>query len=452
MLESQGIVPDYVVGTSAGAVVGSLYAGGNDAFAMQKIAASSTRRSSPTGRWADAAFSRARPCRISSTSTCNKRPLEKLNKPFATVATDLKTGERVVFRTGDTGLAVRASAAVPGIFQPTQFRGRTYVDGGLTSPVPVQAARDMGADFVIAVDISDRPEGQPVDSLTAIIWQTTTIMGGVIGTQRTARSRHRHSPHPALRQILGFHGPPRRHAGRRKSGTGGAAAHPAKAGPLKHVRRPGPAPARPLAHPADDAAQHALPVDRLPDRLPAFARHRRGAGRHCAGAGARTVFARRPARNPRAWSNAMPEASARPALHGFDEQLRPLPRHHHPGRRLPAGARPVDRPPHRRPQFPARGAALRVARRLYRRRRRRSAGLGLRRARHAGPGAAPGHALPRTTSPTCCARRSIRASSSSATPNRWRAASRPSSRWPSALAAPPTLVDSDPRKTDHFGR
>ena len=69
MLESQGIVPDYVVGTSAGAVVGSLYAGGNDAFAMQKIAVSSTRRSSPTGPWAAAACSRARPCRISSIST-----------------------------------------------------------------------------------------------------------------------------------------------------------------------------------------------------------------------------------------------------------------------------------------------------------------------------------------------------------------------------------------------
>ena len=110
-----------------------------------------------------AASSRAKPCRISSISNLRKRPLEKLNKPFATVATDLNSGERVVFRTGDSGLAVRASAAVPGVFQPTQFRGHSYVDGGLTSPMPVQAAREMGADVVIAVDISDRPEGQPVE-------------------------------------------------------------------------------------------------------------------------------------------------------------------------------------------------------------------------------------------------------------------------------------------------
>lgn len=77
-------------------------------------------------------------------------------------------------------MAVRASAAVPGVFQPAQFNGHSYVDGGLTSPVPVQSAREMGADFIIAVDISARPNGQPVDSLSGILWQTTTIMGGVI--------------------------------------------------------------------------------------------------------------------------------------------------------------------------------------------------------------------------------------------------------------------------------
>ncbi len=77
-------------------------------------------------------------------------------------------------------MAVRASAAVPGVFQPTQFRGKTYVDGGLSSPVPVLAAREMGADLVIAVDISAKPEGQPVDNLASVLWQTITIMGGVI--------------------------------------------------------------------------------------------------------------------------------------------------------------------------------------------------------------------------------------------------------------------------------
>ena len=181
MLEAHSIVPDYVVGTSAGAVVGSLYAGGHDAFAMQKIAQQLDEKIFADWTLGGRGLLKGEALQDFINQHLNKRPLEKLNKPFATVATDLNTGERVVFRTGDTGMAVRASAAVPGVFQPTQFHGHSYVDGGLSSPIPVQAAREMGADIVIAVDISSRPEGQPTDSLTAIIWQTTTIMGGVIG-------------------------------------------------------------------------------------------------------------------------------------------------------------------------------------------------------------------------------------------------------------------------------
>lgn len=180
MLESQGIVADYVVGTSAGAVVGSLYAAGNDAFAMQKLALQLDESLFADWTLGGRGFLKGEALQDFINLHLHKKPLEKLKKPFAVVATDLNSGERVVFRTGDSGLAVRASAAVPGVFQPTQFAGKTYVDGGLSSPVPVHAARDMGADFVIAVDISARPEGQPVDSLTAILWQTTTIMGGVI--------------------------------------------------------------------------------------------------------------------------------------------------------------------------------------------------------------------------------------------------------------------------------
>ena len=181
MLEAQGIVPDFVIGTSAGAVVGALYAGGNDAYTMQRIAQELDESLFADWTLAGRGFLKGEALQDFVNKQLHNRPLDGLNKPFAAVATDLNTGKRVVFRSGDTGLAVRASAAVPGIFQPAQFRGKTYVDGGLSSPIPVQAAREMGADFVIAVDISDRPEGQPIDSVTAIIWQTLTIMGGVIG-------------------------------------------------------------------------------------------------------------------------------------------------------------------------------------------------------------------------------------------------------------------------------
>ena len=188
VLESHGIVADIVVGTSAGAVVGSLYAGGYDPYAMQKIAQQLDEKIFADWTLGGRGLLKGEALQDFINQHLNNRPLEKLNKPFATVATDLRTGERVVFRTGDTGMAVRASAAVPGVFQPTQFRGKSYVDGGLTSPVPVQAAREMGADIVIAVDISAKPEGQPVDSLTAILWQTTTIMGGVIGKSELAQA------------------------------------------------------------------------------------------------------------------------------------------------------------------------------------------------------------------------------------------------------------------------
>lgn len=181
MLESQGIVADYVVGTSAGAVVGSLYASGHDAYAMQKIAQQLDETIFADWTLGGRGFLKGEALQGFVNQHLRNRPLEGLNKPFAAVATDLKSGERVVFRTGDSGLAVRASAAVPGVFQPTQFGGKSYVDGGLSSPIPVQAAREMGADFVIAVDISARPEGQPVDSLSNVMWQTITIMGGVIG-------------------------------------------------------------------------------------------------------------------------------------------------------------------------------------------------------------------------------------------------------------------------------
>ncbi len=180
MLEAQGIVPDFVVGTSAGAVVGALYAAGYDAFAMQKIAQQLDEKIFADWTLGGRGLLKGEALQDFVNQQLQRRTLEKLNKPFATVATDLNSGERVVFRSGDSGMAVRASAAVPGVFQPAQFGGRSYVDGGLTSPVPVHAAREMGADLVIAVDISSRPEGQPVDSISAILWQTTSIMGGII--------------------------------------------------------------------------------------------------------------------------------------------------------------------------------------------------------------------------------------------------------------------------------
>jgi len=97
--------------------------------------------------------------------------------PLGIVATELASGEPILFARGDTGVAVRASSAVPAVFQPVKIGEREYVDGGLVSPIPVRFARQMGAEFVIAVDISSPPEGQPTSDAVKMLLQTFAIMG-----------------------------------------------------------------------------------------------------------------------------------------------------------------------------------------------------------------------------------------------------------------------------------
>jgi NTE family protein len=106
-----------------------------------------------------------------------RTPIERMKIPLGIAATDLDSGEGVLFRQGDTGTAVRASSAVPAVFQPVKIGIREYVDGGLSAPVPVHHARAMGAEFVIAVDISAVPQGSPTTDLARMLMQTFSIMG-----------------------------------------------------------------------------------------------------------------------------------------------------------------------------------------------------------------------------------------------------------------------------------
>jgi NTE family protein len=176
MLESQGIVPDMVVGTSAGSVVGALYAGGFTGFELQKLALSLEEGNISDYALPDRGFIKGEQLQNYVNKALGNRPIEKLNKPFAAVVADLQTGEEVVFQRGNTGMAVRASSSVPGVFQPVRINGREYVDGGLVSPVPIRAARGMGADVVIAVDISAKPRHAKVESTLDVLLQTFNIM------------------------------------------------------------------------------------------------------------------------------------------------------------------------------------------------------------------------------------------------------------------------------------
>ena len=180
-LESQGIQADIVTGTSAGSVVGALYAAGNNGFALQKMAFDMDEAA--ISDWALPLFGKSSGVLKGEAlqSYVNKAvgglPLEKLKIPFGVVATDLKNGQPILFQRGNTGMAVRASSAVPGVFQPVTISGHTYVDGGLVAPVPVRFARDMGADFIIAVNISSQTDTQKAISSMEVLMQTFAIMG-----------------------------------------------------------------------------------------------------------------------------------------------------------------------------------------------------------------------------------------------------------------------------------
>ena len=116
------------------------------------------------------------------------RPIERMRKPFAAVATELETGKRIFFVRGNTGQAVRASSSIPGVFEAVEIGKSHYVDGGVVSPVPVDAARQLGADLVIAVDISSKASGKNPGSMLGNVNQSITIMGQKLGAQELARA------------------------------------------------------------------------------------------------------------------------------------------------------------------------------------------------------------------------------------------------------------------------
>lgn len=180
-LETNGIVPDIVVGTSAGSVVGSLYAAGNDAFALQKLAFQLDESSFTDWAIFDHGFLKGEALERFVNQQVGNRPIEGLKRKFAAVATELADGSMTIFTSGNVGQAVRASSSVPGVFTPMVIRGKEYVDGGLVSPIPVKAARQLGADIVIAVDISARPSGKKNPGSVDVMLDTIAIMGNTIG-------------------------------------------------------------------------------------------------------------------------------------------------------------------------------------------------------------------------------------------------------------------------------
>ena len=182
VLEEAGLRPQLVVGTSAGSLVAALYASGKSSAQLQQTALNMEEVAITDwmlplvgrGMFRGEALARYVNDLVAG------RLIENMAIPLGIVATDLGNGQAVLFQRGDTGTAVWASSAVPAVFVPVRINQHDYVDGGLVSPVPVSFARQMGADVVLAVDISAPPEGNVADSTLQILLQTFAIMGKTI--------------------------------------------------------------------------------------------------------------------------------------------------------------------------------------------------------------------------------------------------------------------------------
>jgi NTE family protein len=177
VLEENGIHPDIVTGTSAGSLVAALYASGRSGHELEAIALNMDESALTDWSFPGRGLIRGEALAHYIREATGNKPLEQMKIPLGIVATDLDSGKPILFRRGDVGTAVRASSAVPAVFQPVRIGTHEYVDGGLTSPVPVRSARDMGADVIIAVDISQLPDGGDTSNALHMLLQTFSIMG-----------------------------------------------------------------------------------------------------------------------------------------------------------------------------------------------------------------------------------------------------------------------------------
>jgi len=177
VLEENGIRPDLVVGTSAGSLVAALYASGKTGPEMATLAQNMDEGAITDWAFPTRGLIRGEALARYVREQTGGRNIEQLKLPLGIVATDLDSGAAVLFQRGDVGMAVRASSAVPAVFQPVKIGSREYVDGGLVSPVPVRFARQMGAEMVIAIDISTAPDGNATTDMMKLLLQTFAIMG-----------------------------------------------------------------------------------------------------------------------------------------------------------------------------------------------------------------------------------------------------------------------------------
>ncbi|UCH53989.1 MAG: patatin-like phospholipase family protein [Pseudomonadota bacterium] len=177
-LEQEKIPIDLVVGTSVGSLIGALYAQEGNSFELEWTAFTLTKDDLFDYALLGAAMGPVKGDRLEAFVKKNIKVenIEQLKIPFVAVATDLNRGTRVDLDRGSVARAVRASCAIPGVFQPVEHQGRVLVDGGAVDNLPVALARQKGADIVIAVDISQNVTNFNITNLVDVTLQAVNIM------------------------------------------------------------------------------------------------------------------------------------------------------------------------------------------------------------------------------------------------------------------------------------
>lgn len=185
-----GVRPAVITGCSAGAIAGGLWAAGKRADEIATLAMDRSWREYDRLRLPH--FGLGDLTRLESLidRSTHAARIEDLATPFAAVATDLVSGEAKVLRSGRLARAVAASASVPIRFEPVRVDGRYLVDGALTAPLPVDAARALGADVVISVDVAFRPYEDVVTGLTGVAFQMFHIMVNQLIAEQARRADH----------------------------------------------------------------------------------------------------------------------------------------------------------------------------------------------------------------------------------------------------------------------
>ena len=176
VFEARGVRPDLIVGTSVGAIVGALWAAGLDAAAVERAGERFGLFDAARPAWPRRGLLRNDGLQQALRELLPASSMKAWPVPFAAVATDLATGERVILDAGDGPSAVAASACMPVLFEPVERDGRRLVDGALVEPVPVRAARVLGGARVVGVDIAFRPHDEPVRHVVDVGFQTVHIL------------------------------------------------------------------------------------------------------------------------------------------------------------------------------------------------------------------------------------------------------------------------------------